>query len=127
MERGKGRYQVITKTGRAFVESCGHMEKDAWLADVLSARMLRGVGKFLRTSTIPVKALYHGAKAVGKGAGRFARAGARGVERAGDAIRRHPMRTAYLGIPAMYGAGRIQADLDRHLNNINPSNPYMYA
>ena len=41
---------MITKTGRAFVESCGHMEKDAWLADVLSARMLRGVGKFLRTS-----------------------------------------------------------------------------
>ena len=118
---------MITKTGRAFVESCGHMEKDAWLADVLSVRMLRGVGKFLRTSNIPVKALYHGAKAVGKDTGRFARAGARGVERAGDAIRKYPVRAAYLGIPAVYGASQFKPNLHKNMNNIHPNNPYMYA
>lgn len=118
---------MITKTGRAFVESCGHMEKDAWIADVLSKKTLRRIGRLLGTSSRAMRSLYRGAESVGRGTGRVARIMARGVERTGDAIRRHPMRTAYLGVPAMYGASRLQADLDRHLNNINPSNPYMYA
>lgn len=112
---------MITRAGRELVETCGPMEKDAWIADRLSTRMLRGVGNLLRTSSIPMKALYHGAKAVGKGAG------ARGLEWAGDAMRKYPVRTAYIGIPAVYGAHKLQSSLDRNLNNINSNNPYMSA
>nr|DAU80945.1 MAG TPA: hypothetical protein [Caudoviricetes sp.] len=118
---------MITRAGRELVETCGPMEKDAWIADRLSTRMLRGVGNLLRTSSIPMKALYHGAKAVGKGAGQAARAGARGLEWAGDAMRKYPVRTAYIGIPAVYGAHKLQSSLDRNLNNINSNNPYMSA
>lgn len=118
---------MITRTGRELVEAYGALEKNAWLADVLSSRMLRGVGKLFRTSVIPMKAVYHGAKAVGRGAGHLAGAGARGLERTGDAMRKYPVRAAYLGIPAVYGASQFKPNLHKNMNNIHPNNPYMYA
>ena len=116
---------MITKSGMAAVSST--LEKDAWIADVLNEKALRGVGRFLRTSSRLLRSLYRGAESAGRGFGRLARTGARGLELAGDALRRHPLRVVSMGIPAVYGANRLTHDMDRKLNNIHPNNPYMHA
>lgn len=116
---------MITKSGMATLK--GALEKDAWIADVLSAKTLRGAGKFLRTSGKAAGHLYRGAKYVGREFGQAARTGALGLERAADVMRRHPLRTATIGIPAVYGAGHGIQDLNRRINNIHPDNPYMHA
>lgn len=116
---------MITKSGMVAIS--GTLEKDAWIADVLNEKTLRGVGRFLRTSSRSLRSLYRGAESVGRGVGRMARTGAVGLERAGDALRRHPLRVVSMGIPAVYGVSRLTHDMDRNLNNIHPNNPYMHA
>ena len=116
---------MITKSGMLALKE--KFEKDAWIADVLSEKTLRGAGKLLRTSSKALGHLYRGARYAGRGFGRAARTGAVGLERVADAMRRYPLRTTAIGIPIIYGSSRLNSSLDRNINNIHPNNPYMHA